>query len=78
MEINYLAVASLEIKEKLLIIVIESKYMYSGISYQFFVKNQIVMKSTYVLSDFDENKLKTYSMTESWQFSIQRDTWQRG
>ena len=46
MEINYLAVASLEIKEKLLIIVIESKYMYSGICYQFFVKNQIVMKST--------------------------------
>ena len=64
MEINYLA-ASLEIKEKLLVIVIESKYMYSGISYQFFVKNQIVMKSTYVLSAYDENKLKTYSMTES-------------
>ena len=78
MEINFLAVASLEIKEKLLIIVIESKYMYSGISYQFFVKNQIVMKSTYVLSAYDENKLKTYSMTESWQFSIQRDAWQRG
>ena len=53
MEINYLAVASLEIKEKLLIIIIESKYMYSGIYYQFFVKNQIVMKSTYLLSAFD-------------------------